>query len=116
MTFARTGRSMKNFAIMACPICGVARRLRSCSCGSTFWPGIARSRPPVTTRSSAFRPFSITRRLALQRPGLHLALLDDIVGIDDEHIASALIAAERNVRHEQRIRRLSIGATRTRTK
>ena len=48
MTLERTGRSMKNFEIMA----GSYLADAGCasiffSCGSTFWPGIARSSPAV---------------------------------------------------------------------
>ena len=32
---------------------------------------------------------------------LHLALLDDIVGIDDQHVTAALITAESDVEHHQ---------------
>ena len=66
MTLERTGRSMKNFEIMAS--LSVSSYLADaggisifCSCGSTFWPGIARNSPATTTLSSPFRPLSMTR-------------------------------------------------------
>ena len=66
MTLDRTGRSMKNFEIMdRSYLAGAGGVSIFFTCGSTFWPGIARSSPAVTTRSSGFRPLSITRRLAL---------------------------------------------------
>ena len=45
---------------------------------------------------------------------LHPALLDDIVGIEREHVAAALVAAHRHFRNQQR--RLPRMGTRTRTK
>ena len=42
-------------------------------------------------------------QLALQRPGPHLALLDDVFAVHDQHVASGLVAAERDVGHQQRI-------------
>ena len=61
MTLARTGRSMKNFEIMAGPSLRCRAGLDLLACGSTFWPGIARSNPPTTTLSSGFSPLSMTR-------------------------------------------------------
>jgi hypothetical protein len=40
-----------------------------CICGSTFWPGMARNRPPITTRSSGFSPSSMTRSVPSSWPG-----------------------------------------------
>ena len=45
-------------------------------------------------------------QIADHLPGLHLALLDDVVLVDHEHIAAALIGAERNVGHQQSRSRL----------
>src|SRR5205823_8715830 len=42
------------------------------SCGSTFWPGIARNNPAVITRSSGFRPLSMTRNSPSRGPVLTL--------------------------------------------
>ena len=104
MTLERTGRSMKNFEIMAGSYLAAAGGASIFfSCGSTFWPGIARNSPAVTTRSSAFRPLSITRSSPSSGPVRDLALLDDILAVHDQHIAAGLVAAERHVRHEQRV-------------
>ena len=103
MTFERTGRSMKNLEIMAATphladACGCSIFV---SCGSIFWPGITRRSPAITTRSSGFRPLSITRRPSSSGADLHLALLDHIVLVDHQQIAAALVAAERGVGNEQ---------------
>ena len=64
-TFARTGRSMKNFEIMTRgyfdPVGSAAADFGVCNWGSTFWPGTASRMPDTTTRSSALRPLSTTR-------------------------------------------------------
>ncbi len=54
-------------------------------CGSTFWPGFARMSPPVMTLSSGLSPLSITRQLADRWADLDLALLDDVLAVDDQH-------------------------------
>ena len=116
MTLARTGRSMKNFEIMAGSYLA-ARGCDSivCSCGSTFWPGIARNRPAITTRSSAFDAAFDHAQFAVERAGLHLALLDHVVLVDDQHVAAALVAAERGSGTSNASCCWSTG-TRTRTK
>ena len=89
MTFASTGRSMKNFEI-------IGRAVRR---GSSVSSAAARSSgreppscmPETTTRSSASMPFVMTRRLADQLADLDRALLDDVVLAGDQHVASALV-------------------------
>ena len=71
--------------------------------------------PPTTTRSSLVSPFSITRNVADTAADLDLALLDHVVLVDDQHIAAALIAAERDIGHQQG-RAPAGDGTRTRTK
>ena len=75
------------------------------SCGSTFWPGTARSRPVTTTRSSAVMPFvddaHVARPAGRSRP---CAARPHCRHCHDQHVAAALIAAERHLRHQQRVR------------
>ena len=105
-TFASTGRSMKNFDIMLRIPADYFAASADRTCASTFCPGMASMMPPTTTRSSLVSPLSMTRSRVDQRTGLDLALLDDIVLVDDEHVAAALVAAERDIGHEQRRLRL----------
>ena len=44
-----------------------------------------------------------------QLAGLHLALLDDVLVVDDQHVAALLVVAERDVRHQQRLDVLLLG-------
>src|ERR1700728_3391943 len=96
-TFARTGRSMKNFEIILKPDALV--RGRGTLLGVDL---LARDR----THDAADDHAVVLSEALLDHPqiadelaGLDLALLDDVVLVDDEHIAAALIAAERNIRH-----------------
>src|SRR6201747_2989022 len=54
---------------------------------------------PVIALQAAFDDAQV----ALERPGLYLALLDDVVGVDDQNIAPGLVAAERPVGDKQRV-------------
>src|SRR5882672_8779627 len=104
MTLERTGRSMKNFEIMARLLLG------------RYWLGfdLFQLRIDLLAGNRAQQPggddavvglqaFFDDAQLTLQRPDPHLALLDDIFAVHDQQIASGLIAAERDIRHEQRV-------------
>ena len=104
MTLERTGRSMKNFEIMASPIWPMRAAARfSAACGSTFWPGIARNSPAIDDTVVGLEAAFDHAQIVLDRPGLDLALLDDVVAVHDQHVASGLVAAQRHVRHQQRV-------------
>ena len=111
---------MKNFEIMARPPARAAPAAGAlpavCSCGSTFWPGMARSMPGDHHAVVRRQPLLDHAQVADQRADLDLALLDDIVLVDDQHVAAALVAAERDVGHQQRGLLRSEPGTRTRTK
>ena len=110
MTLARTGRSMKNLAIMACPCAHQGAHVRAAaavelaaaaSTGFTTLPGMARWMPLTTTRSFGLRSALDDAQPAIDRvPGLDGALLDDILVVDDEHVASLLAVAQRAIGHE----------------
>src|SRR5436190_12199125 len=99
-TLARTGRSMKNFEIMAGP---------SASLGGLRRLGL---RIDLVARDGAQEPaddHAVVRRDALldhtqgldHRADLDLALLDHVLLVDDQHVAAALVAAEGDVRHQE---------------
>src|SRR5262245_3305393 len=50
------------------PAAGDRAEATVCSCGSTFWPGMARRIPATTTRSSGLSPLSITRSSPILGP------------------------------------------------
>ena len=103
MTLARTGRSMKNFEIIAprrpsrLPRSSSELRLDLLAWDRRQQPGD----DDAVVRLD--RPTSITRRLPDQLADLDLALLDDVVLAGDEHIAAALVAADGAVRHQQHV-------------
>ena len=104
MTLERTGRSMKNFEIMPGPIWPMAGGGSIfCSLRIDLLAGDraqqARDHDLVVRLEAAFDHAQI----ALERAGLHLALLDDIVAVHHQHIAPGLVAAERHVGHQQRV-------------
>jgi hypothetical protein len=86
---------MKNLEIMAGQFAAAVR-----SSGSTLRPGIARMIPPTTARSSFFSPLSITRKSPTSWP-IWTRRYSTTVGIDDEHVASGLVGAERGIGHQQ---------------
>src|SRR6516162_10231301 len=107
-TFAKTGRSMKNFEIMA-PLIRAGRLggrgLRRLQLRIDLLPryGVedAGHDHPLVRLEPAVDHAHLARRLA----ELHPALLDDAVGVDNEHVAARLIGADRDFRHEQRLLR-----------
>src|SRR5262249_31135028 len=85
------------------PAPGVGVAATVSSCGSTFWPGMARRMPATTTRSAGLSPLSITGRSRLGADG-GLPLLDRIVLVEHEQVTPALIGAERGVSRARRRR------------
>ena len=74
-----------------------------CSCGSTFWPGIARKQPADDDAVVRLQPILDHAERAVDLADLHLALLDHVVAGYHQHVAPALVAAERGVGHQQRV-------------
>src|SRR5262245_13703462 len=101
-TFASTGRSIKNLEIIVSPS---ARSRRGG--GLHLWIDLL----PWDCPQQPSDDHAIVRRKTAfdhahgihNRPDLDLALFDRVVLTDHQHVAAALVAAERNVRHEQLI-------------
>src|SRR5215468_6441574 len=107
-TFASTGRSMKNFEIMAGPSAGAARRR-----GGGLHLRIdllARDRPQEAVDDDAVvlvEPLLDHPHGVDQGSDLDLALLDLVAGVDHQHVEATLVAAERDLGHQQRSLRLA---------
>src|SRR5579885_1848155 len=99
MTFARTGRSMKNFEIIA--IRPLIRR-RGALLGVDLLPWDRAHDASDDDPVVLLQPCFDHAQIADQLPRFDFALLDDIVLVDDKHITAALIAADRRIGHEQR--------------
>ena len=116
-TFARTGRSMKNFEIIASsPL--TSRRSAPAVRLHFGVDLLARDGAHDAADDDAVvlgQAFFDHAQFADELARLDFALLDHIVLVDDEHIASALIAAERDVGHQQG-RLAARDGMRTRTK
>ena len=104
MTLESTGRSMKNFEIMPGPIWSM---LRGCfdllQLRIDLLAGNGAQQPGDDDTVVGFEAAFDHAQITLERPGPDLALLDDIVAVHHQHIASGLIAAQRHVRHQQRV-------------
>src|SRR5215472_571593 len=88
-TFARTGRAMKKSEIMAPLLFAARARGRHRSGGLELRIDLlARDRPQDAGDADAGADHD-------------LALLDRVVLVEHEQVASALIAAERGIRHQQ---------------
>ena len=117
MTLAKIGRSMKNLAIIACPCAqqgaaagaGVAGAAAGALAGGhvDWLHDAARHRALDAAHDHAvlgLEPASDDPQPAVDHlSGLHGALLDDVLVVDDEHIAPLLAVAERAVGHQQRL-------------
>ena len=92
---------MKNFDIMAMfPAPSIA-----VSCGTTLPPGLVRHNSPTMTRSSARQPRGNRAQPVEHLAELYIALFDDVVVVDDEQIAAALVRLQRAVRDKQGVAR-----------
>ena len=104
MTLERTGRSMKNFEIMAGSYLADAGgcfdllqlRIDLLAGDRAQQPG---DHDAVVRLQAAFDH----AQPAVELPDLHLALLDHVVAVHDQHVAAGLVAAERGVGDEQRV-------------
>src|SRR5437016_2677551 len=91
MTLERTGRSMKNFEIMArlllgrCWLCFDRFQLRI-----DLLAGNRTQQPRGDDAVVGLQPLVDDTQPALQRPDPHLALLDDIFAVHDQQVASGL--------------------------
>src|SRR6186997_3445505 len=102
MTLERTGRSMKNFEIMARLLLG-----RSWLCFDLLQlridllAGNRAQQPGSDDAVVGLQAFLDDAQFALLRPDPHLALFDDIFTVHDQQIAPGLVAPESHVRNEQ---------------
>src|ERR1700732_5601587 len=106
-TFARTGRSMKNFEIIArswratALFSSLVRRRERAQLGlnllSRYCAHDAADHDAVVLGQAFFND----AQLADELPRFDLALLDHVVLVDNQHVASALIAADRDIGHKQ---------------
>src|SRR5271155_381339 len=95
-TFARTGRSMKNFEIIFGSSGSVCRR-RGAQFGFDL---LARDRPHDAADHDPIvlgQAFFYDAQFADELSGLDLALFDDAILVDHEHVTAGLIRAERSV-------------------
>src|SRR5437868_3333609 len=100
-TFASTGRSMKNFEIMAGPSARGALCLRIGGGLNLRIDLLARDCAQETNHDHSI----VGRETALndahridERADFDLALLDHVILVGDQNVAAALVAAERDVR------------------
>src|SRR5262245_6981919 len=105
-TFARTGRSMKNFEIMTRALlrCGRLRRrrLRYLQLRIDLLPGDRVEDALHDDAILRLEPAVDDAHLADRLAGLHPALVDDVVGIDHQHVATGLVGSQRDLWHQQR--------------
>ena len=119
MTLARTGRSMKNFEIMRWCLFGRSpAALRSSAVadrpsGRESARSSAGDDHAVVGLQAAFDHPQVAHRAARSAT---LRCSTTLSLVHHQHIASGLIAAERDVGHQQRVRRCLSKGTRTRTK
>src|SRR3954467_15729220 len=98
-TFASTGRSIKNLEIIVSPSAG-GRGGDGLHLRIDLLPGNrAQESTDDHTIVGGETGFDHTHRVH-QRADADLALFDLVVLTDHQHVAAALIAAERDVRHE----------------
>src|SRR5262245_19778631 len=108
-TFASTGRSMKNFEIMAGPSTRAACRHGGGGLDLRI-DLLARDRPQQAVDDHAVvlvEPLLDHPHGTDQRSDLDLALLDLVAGVDHQYVEAALVAAERNLGHQQCVLRLA---------
>ena len=120
MTLERTGRSMKNLEIMA-----GARYLAALPAGCSIFCSLrvdllAGNRraagPPIDDAVVRLQPALDHAQPPSIGPICTLRCSTTLSPVDHQHIAPALVAAERGVGHEQRVLLLCRCGTRTRTK
>src|SRR4029453_4877366 len=108
-TFARTGRSMKNFEIMTRALlrCRTLRRrrLRYLQLRIDLLPGDRVEDALHDDAILRLEPAVDDAHLAHGLGGLHPSLVDDVVGIDHQHIAAGLVGSKRYLWHQQRLLR-----------
>src|SRR5262245_65430988 len=106
-TFARTGRAMKKSEIMAPRLFGARARRRRRSGGRKLRIDLlTRDRPQDAGNDDAIvglEPALDHAQVADPGADRDLALLDRIVVVEHEQITSALVAAERGIRYQQRL-------------
>src|SRR5215510_13245398 len=106
-TFARTGRAMKKSEIMAPWLFGARARGRRRSGGRKLRIDLlTRDRPQDAGNDDTIVGLeSALDHAQVADPGADrdLALLDGIVVVEHEQITSALVAAERGIRYQQRL-------------
>jgi hypothetical protein len=106
-TFARTGRLMKKSEIMAPPanLVGAGAWGWRGGDGLQLWIDLLTGDGPQDAGDDhavvGLEAAVDGAQVADFGTDRDLALLDDVVLVDDEHIAPALVAAERRVRHQQ---------------
>src|SRR5438093_788428 len=110
MTLARTGRSMKNLAIMVCP-CAQQAPAWLRPQGGRRWRDVDRLDDAARNGALDAADDDAIPRLqsalddplpAVDRvPGFDGVLLDDILLVDQEQVAPLLAVAERAIGHEQ---------------
>src|SRR5277367_2140418 len=98
-TFARTGRSMKNFEIIAksrgarASLSSLVRCRERAQLGLDLLSGDSAHDAADDDAVVLGQAFFNDAQLADELPRLDFALLDHVVLVDDQHVASALIAA-----------------------
>src|SRR4029453_10921936 len=105
-TFARTGRSMRNFEIMtrALLCCGRLRRrrLRYLQLRIDLLPGDRVEDALHDDAILRLEPAVDDAHLADRLAGLPPGLVDDVVGIDHQHVAAGLVGSKRDLRPQPR--------------
>src|SRR6516225_9401991 len=106
-TFARTGRAIKKSEIMAPRLFGARARRRRRSGGRKLRIDLlTRDRPQDAGNNDmivGLEPALDHTQVADPGADRDLALLDRIVVVEHEQITSALVAAERGIRYQQRL-------------
>src|SRR5438132_8841793 len=105
MTLERTGRSMKNFEIMAAVLfrCSLTTRLDFLQLRIYLLAGDRAQQPGDNDAVIGLQAAFDDAQVAFERPGLHLSLLDDVFAGHGKQISSSLIAAQRDIGYEQRV-------------
>src|SRR3954469_13913398 len=104
MTLERTGRSMKNFEIMHPVLFGrCRRRFDFLQLRIDLLAGDRAQQAGDPNLVVALQAAFDDAKLALQRPGLRFALLDGVFSVDDQQVASGLVASQGGIGDQQRI-------------